>query len=246
MKLIVLMYHRASPGAYGNDPTTLDAHFAYIARHYRGVLPGDTLDPHRINVCLSFDDGYYDFHAIVYPLLIKHGLRALLAVPVAFLQDRSSLSVTERLALCADRDVDARDVHRAADGHCSWSELAAMSADGRVAIAAHGLTHTRLDDATADLHQEIVVPQTLLAARLGCGVDSFVLPFGRFDDRVVAIARAHYRYVFRIGSADNTGWNGPMLYRIDADELLTADEPFAWQRLTGYRLRRHWNALRQR
>lgn len=220
------MYHRANGGRFGNSAEMLDMHFAFVARSFHVVLPGEPLDDARLNVCLSFDDAYLDFHTVVFPLLKKHGLRALLAVPLASVQNG--------------------DLARGPDSHCGWRELAEMVADETIAVAAHGLTHRRLDQPDADLHAEIVVPQTVLAARLGVPVESFVLPYGRFTPDVVDEAARRYRYVFRIGGADNTGWNGPLLYRVDADRMSSAAALFTRRARASHRLRRRWNLLRRR
>jgi peptidoglycan/xylan/chitin deacetylase (PgdA/CDA1 family) len=226
MRLIVPMYHRARAGRFGNSEAMLDAHFAYVARSCHAVLPGDALASDRLNVCLTFDDGTLDFHRVVFPLLRKHRLRALLAVPLAFVQEGHPAE--------------------GPDAHCGWNELAEMHADGAVAIAAHGFTHRRLDRSDADLHAEIVVPQTVLAARIGCAVDSFVLPYGRFTKAVIDEARRRYRYVFRIGGADNRDWQGRLLYRVDADAMTAPDALFSQRNLMTYRVRRRWNLLRGR
>src|SRR5207253_3666710 len=89
MNLLVLMYHRARAGRHGNDPAMLEKHFRHIAANYRNVLPGDALDANRLNVCLTFDDAYFDFYATVYPLLMRHQLRAVLAVPPLVVRERS-------------------------------------------------------------------------------------------------------------------------------------------------------------
>ena len=225
-RLLVPMYHRASAGRFGNSAEMLDAHFGLVARSCHVVLPGEPLDDARLNVCLSFDDAYLDFHTVVFPLLKKHRLRALLAVPLASVQDDGFAS--------------------GPDAHCGWPELVEMVADRTIAVAAHGLTHRRLDQPGADLHAEIVVPQTVLAARLGVPVESFVLPYGRFTPDVVEEAARRYRYVFRIGGADNTGWTGPLLYRVDADRMGSADALFTRRARASYRMRRRWNLLRRR
>jgi len=49
-----------------------------------------------------------------------------------------------------------------------------------------------------------------------------------------------------IGSADNAGWTGRLIYRVDADEMSSPDALFAKRRLAGYRWRRRWNAMRSR
>ena len=242
MTLIVLMYHRASAGRHGNAPTMLDAHFAAIAERFHCVLPGDRLKDDRLNVCLSFDDGTYDFHAVVYPLLQKHGLRAVLAVPVSFLEESVRAPESIRLRACEERTADGGAV----GAYCTWDELRELSASGLVSVAAHGLTHRRLDRDGVDLDAEISAPRTILSARLERPIDSFVLPYGRFDRRSLERIAREYRYVFRIGGGDNESWDGSLLYRIDADEMTAPDALFSRRRLAGYRLRRRWNRMRGR
>jgi peptidoglycan/xylan/chitin deacetylase (PgdA/CDA1 family) len=242
MSLLVLMYHRARAGRHGNAPEMLDQHFAHIARHYACVLPGEPLDTTRPNVCLTFDDGYFDFYAIVFPLLIKHDLRAVLAISGSFIHERSALSNTSRLA--ATDPVSEENPHP--EGFCTWPELTEMAASNHVAMAAHGYSHHRLDQADVDLHTEIMVPKTLLSARLRQPVDSFIFPYGRYSPAVLQQVKQHYRYAFRIGGANNQDWNGSVLYRIDADEMIAPDALFTRARLAGYGLRRHWNVLRNR
>ncbi len=220
MSLLVLAYHRASAGPHGNDPALLDAHFGLIARRFPCVLPGETLRRGRLNVCLTFDDGYYDFHAVVFPLLEKHGLRAVLAVSPGFLRERVLVPAAERISQSAEV--------------------------GRVEVAAHGYSHCRLDRPEADLGAEVLVPHSLLAARLGRPVTSFVFPYGRFSAGALAAVSQSYRYVFRLGGGDNRHWNQRLLYRVGADKLASPGAPFETHRLAAYRARRWWNRLRLR
>ena len=242
MTLLALMYHRARVEWHGNAPEMLDAHFACIARVHRCVLPGEPLAADRLNVCLTFDDGYFDFYAIVFPLLKKHGLRALLAVPTTVVRERTEVPAAARLQ--APTDVNHAKPNDG--GFCTWPELREMADSGCVTIAAHGFTHNRLDGADVDLHTEVVVPQTLLSARLGQPVDSFVFPFGRFSPAALRQVRQTYRHAFRIGGADNGGWDGRLLYRIDADHMTAPDEFFTRSRRATYRARRFWNRARGR
>lgn len=242
MSLLVLMYHRAQACAYGNAPAMLDAHFSYIAANYLCVLPGDPIDDDALNVCLTFDDAYFDFYAVVFPLLKRHGLRAVLAVPPAVVQERAEFPADVRLGC----EPNVNYNHPNYGGFCTWSELHEMAHSGHVAIAAHGLTHTRLDLADADLNSEIVAAQEVLTRRLGRPVDSFVFPYGRFSEKALACAQQHYRHTFRIGGADNPDWNRSLLYRIDADRLPAPEAPFTPTRRARYRARYLWNRLRRR
>lgn len=242
MSLLVLMYHRAQAGPHGNTPAMLDAHFSYIAANYHCVLPGEPLKEGKLNVCLTFDDGYFDFYALVYPMLQRHDLRALLAVPPVVVHDQANFPADVRLK--SEPNVNYN--HPNYGGFCTWDELREMAQSGRVSIAAHGFTHCRLDREGADLQTEIVAPQKFLAERLGRPVDSFVFPFGRFSPAALKCAEKTYRHVFRIGGADNPDWDRPFLYRVDADRLTAPDAPFRSTRRTSYRARYFWNRLRRR
>lgn len=234
------MFHRVRPGRLGNAPETLDAHFAHIAESFSCVLPGEPLDPARLNVCLTFDDGYFDFYHVVLPLLEKHGLRALLAIAPGLIAESCDLPAAERLRLPDGLE----NPHEASGGLCTWPELREVAAGGRVAFAAHGMTHSRLDDPAADLNREISDPGLVLAGKLVVRVDSFVFPHGRWSARALSAAKANYPHVFRIGQALNSGWNASLLYRVSADNLETPGAPFAPAALRRWRLRAWWNRLR--
>jgi peptidoglycan/xylan/chitin deacetylase (PgdA/CDA1 family) len=242
MSLIALLYHRAQACDYGNAPAMLDAHFSYIAANCRCVLPGDPLEQDAVNVCLTFDDAYFDFYAVVFPLLQRHGLSAVLAVPPAVIHERAEFPSGVRLGCEANVNYN----HPNQGGFCTWPELREMAHSGRIAIAAHGLTHCRLDRPDADLQSEIVASQILLSRRLGRPVDSFMFPYGRFSPAALACAQQHYRHSFRIGGADNPGWDSQLLYRVNADRLPAPDAPFAKTKRARYRARYLWNKLRRR
>lgn len=242
MTLLVLMYHRASAGQHGNDPKILDQHFAHIAGRYPNVLPGEALASASINVCLTFDDAYFDFYATVFPLLQRHNLRALLAVPPAVIRETATARDADRLAIAAD-EAFARPER---GGFCTWSELKEMVGSGRVALAAHGFSHCRLDAASADLDLEIDEPQRVLAERTQKPVESFVFPYGRYSRRALQRTRRRYQHSFRIGGALNRSWGSRVLYRVDADHMATPRSLFSSTRLLNYHTRYLWNRLRWR
>jgi peptidoglycan/xylan/chitin deacetylase (PgdA/CDA1 family) len=242
MALLVLMYHRARSGPLGNAPAMLDDHFGVIAGRHACVLPGETLDPRRLNVCITFDDAYFDFYAVVFPLLKKHGLRALLAVPPVLVPDRVAATAEARLQM----EPGVKYGRQNQGGFCTWSELREMAWSGHVDIASHSLTHSRLTGPGVDLQSEVETSRHLLATRLDRPVDSFVFPYGAFDRAVLHTVRCHCRHAFRIGGADNPGWDREILYRVDADRMDAPGALFAPARLTAYRCRRFWNRLRRR
>ena len=239
--LLVLMFHRAQAGNLGNSPEMLDAHFAHLAEHHPCVLPGEPLRP-GLNICLTFDDGYFDFYHTVFPLLKKHDLRAVLAVPPGLILDQSSQPPFARLHL----PDQMQNPHEVSSGLCTWAELRELAASDHVAFAAHGMTHARLDEPDTDLAREICDPGLLLSVKLMIKVECFVFPFGRYSATALKVARIHYNYVFRIGQALNTGWKAPVLYRVGADNMATPAALLTPAKLRGYRVRAWWNRLRRR
>ena len=240
--LLVFMYHRARAGRHGNAADVLDAHFAQIASRFSNVLPGDSLRPGAVNVCLSFDDATFDFYAVVFPLLWKHRLRALLAVVPSVVRETVNATGDARLSM----ETESAFADPDAGGFCTWRELEKMAGSGHVQIASHGLTHRRLDDTHVDLASEVEASQTVLASRLGQPVGSFVFPFGRFSRRALQHVRQKYAYAFRIGGALNRSWKSRVLYRIDGDAMPTPSALFSPSRLTSYRARYFWNRVRFR
>lgn len=243
MNLLALMYHRARAGEGGNAPAMLDAHFKHIDDCFSCVLPGERLETARLNVCLTFDGGYYDFYAVVFPLLKQHGLRALLAIPPLVVQSHTDAPADVRLSC----EPEVPFTHPNRGGFCTWTELREMAHSGHVAIAAHGFTHCRLDAPDADLHSEITVAQHLLEAHLDQPVTSFVFPYGRFTRSALERVHETYQHAVGIGGADNPrGWGNQVIYRVDADRLDAPDAPFTPARRARYRARYFWNRLRGR
>jgi len=242
MKLLVFMYHRALPLIDGNKSAMLALHFKYIAEHCHCVLPGDYLRSDKINVCISFDDAYYDFYTHAFPLLKRYKLRALLAVCPALIVDSPKLSHYERLNI----ESDLAKQNPSLGGLCTWDELAQIRDSGLVQFASHGMNHVRLDLSTADLFNELVTSQIKLKSKLNVDVNSFVFPFGKFNPLSLSLAKKHYKYLFRIGSASNVTWDDGLIYRIPADHMSNPAYHFCRFNILRYSLKRFWNRSRFR
>ena len=240
--LLVLMFHRVWPTGDATPPDELATLFEDIAQRRHCVMPGELLRSDRLNVCLTFDDAYFDFYHTVLPLLRRYGLRALLAVPSGLISEEIGKPTAERLVAVGN----ATNPEYVTSALCTWRELQEIAASGHVAFGAHGRTHRRLDAADCDLEREIVSDGALLAQRLRVPVESFVFPYGQFSPAALACVRAHYRHAFRIGRASNTGWNEAVLYRIGVQGVGDPEQFFSARALRRWRWRRWWNRLRCR
>jgi len=239
------MYHRANDPQTGADPKKLEDHLCALAQKYPIVLPGDPLSSDKMAVCLTFDDAFYDFYHTVFPLLIKHQLKALLAVPVAFIQDHTNHTAEKRLSLPYPKGFSEAEIAEYAP-FCTWPELKEMADSGLVEIASHAYSHPHLAKDHCDLEKEIVGSKMILEDKLKTTVKSFVYPFGNMSPAVHQQVKAHYDYGFRIGSALNFGWqgNGGLLYRVDAENYWKKDRVIGLLDLLKFGLKNMVNQVR--
>ncbi len=219
---MILAYHRASGlQRSSNRVEMLDAHFEHIASNYSVVLPGEKVASHKLSVCLTFDDAYFDFYHLIYPLLKKHRLRAILAIPTKYIKESSSQNASKRLEAltqfwCFRKEQPSGEIF------CTFDELRAMR--DCVTFASHTHSHPDLTE-TTDLQRELLRSKETIEQQLGC-VNTIIYPYGRVNRTVQKQASKLYKYQMRLGSALNWGWDQQMLYRITGDGLQNADEPF--------------------
>lgn len=236
------MFHRVSDPA---DPGVFERFKRFILRlreKHPFVLPGGALSWHSLSICLTFDDGYYDFYRLAFPFLRAQGIASVLAVSTSYILNETDRGPEERL-----RTTDRLRGGTPYEGSllCTWEELIELHRSGLVSIASHGHRHTSLKGAR-ELETELLHSRALLETRLKSPVVTFVYPFGHFDGTAHAMARTSYRYVMRIGSALNFGWGGSrrLLYRVNADPFWRTGRDLDLARLCGYGL--NWLGNRAR
>jgi peptidoglycan/xylan/chitin deacetylase (PgdA/CDA1 family) len=171
----------------------------------------------------------------VFPLLKKYNLKALLAVPAAYILDETNLDPSIRLSL-KHHEIYDRENYKTYAPFCTYVELREMVQSGHITIASHSMNHVNLTEDGHDLREEIFGSKVLLEEKLGMRIDSFVLPFGKYNDAAIALAHEHYPFVFRIGNALNPSWNGigGLIYRIKGDALKSPDALFAFRKWFGF------------
>lgn len=229
----VVMYHHINSDdlPLSNSDSMMESHLRLISECYVSVFPGE--ESQRSSICLTFDDAYYDFYFYVFPLLKKYRLKALLAVPAAYILENTDLSPSQRLSL---KHHEIYKNYETFAPFCTYVELREMVQSGLVELASHSMNHVNLTDEGIDLNEEIFGSKVLLEEKLGYRVDSFVLPYGKYNAAAVALAREHYSYIFRIGNALNPSWEGigGLVYRIKGDGLKTPNELFSPLKRLGF------------
>ncbi len=218
--IITLMFHRVADASQQFHPQQFAYYLDYLVHNFPIVVPGQALPPAKVAVCLTFDDAYFDFYHYVYPLLQKHKVKAILAVPTKYIAEDTKQTPETRLSVPYAYDMEAQHYAQKTP-LCTWQELKEMVQSSHVILAAHGHQHANLADNASDSHQEIVVSKHILEAKLGISVPYFVYPFGKMTREAHQKVCEHYDYGIRIGSALNLGWDekSRFVYRVNADPL---------------------------
>lgn len=234
------MYHHVDSDdkALSNSPELLCEHFNYIHKRYNVVLPGEKLDAKVLNICLTFDDAYFDFYHYVFPLLKEFNLKAVIGVPSHYILEKTALSPDVRLSLTHNEIYEGENYLTHAP-FCTFEELREMQESGLVEIASHSHQHLNLSSAGVDLEQEIIYSKFFLKEKLRHDISTFILPFGKYNETVVKVAKEHYPYVMRIGNAINRDFSGNngLIYRVKGDALKDAKSIFTWKSMSQYYLK---------
>lgn len=245
--LNIYMYHQINKPPRERNLAAFEHHLANIAQHYAVVLPGEPLEQSRPSLCLTFDDAYCDFYFNVFPLLQRYQLPAVLAVPVQYIQDTTTLEPAIRLAVSEQQAMEP-DIYPRTVPFCTWQELDIMARSGLVQIASHGMHHVDMTRFDIDLQAELQDSKTVLEQRLGIRVNTFIYPYGKMNRQVLAATQRHYDYSMRIGSALNWNWQSRqgLLCRVNAEPYWQQKKSPSRIRQTQYMVNYFKNQLRCR
>jgi peptidoglycan/xylan/chitin deacetylase (PgdA/CDA1 family) len=176
--LPVLMYHHlreldadASEGQrlYSVAPEAFEQQMDWLVAHgwhsistdaWVGYLEGQPLPPRPMMI--TIDDGYREVYTVAHPVFERTGLRPVLFVVIAYMQN---------------------------SGYLSWEHLRELVAAGYT-VGAHSYDHTNLRElAVADLQHQIADPKNELERELGITISAYCYPYGSYSDAIIAVLR---------------------------------------------------------
>ncbi len=178
---IVLVYH----GVQANHPMCVppdlfSRQMDYLARRCFVIPLHDLLrEPggieNRMQISVTFDDGYKNFIENALPVLKKHRISSTVYIPTGYIGEVNEWDRGLKGPLLPIMD---------------RREITAIRAEG-VWIGCHTRTHRRLADLSdAELGDEVQDSKKMLEDLLGTEVNSFSYPYGGmldFDERAVAL-----------------------------------------------------------
>ncbi len=217
--LLVLMYHQILNPEKPDTSIAFKEHLCYLKDNYPIILPGDNLIKNTLNICLTFDDAYFDFYYYVFPLLQQLKIPAILSIPTQFIQETTTITSKERLAIHYPAGLAQSKQKKTP--LCTWKELKEMVDSSFVQAASHSHNHVNLTNPDININEELQKSKFMLEQTLQTKINTFVYPFGKNSLHTNKLAMQHYKYVMKIGSALNMDWHARdgLIYRINADSL---------------------------
>ena len=155
--VVALIYHRIELDGREVDvsPATFDRHLRFLADRGLTIPIGRMTE--RGGVVVTFDDGYRDFYERGLPLLVKHGVPAVLYLQTGLVANGN----------------------RSAAAALNWSQLSDAIQTGLVTIGAHTHTHPNLSRATeVEAEVEMMKSKEIIEDKLGVECRHFAYPFG--------------------------------------------------------------------
>jgi len=144
-------------------------------------------------VAVTFDDGYRDFHEVVLPMLVKHGVPALLYLATGLVANGSDTLHGDAL---------------------TWTQLREAVDTGLVVVGSHTHGHADLSRATAaQAEDEMRRSKELIEDRLGLACEHFAYPWAVGS----AAADRSARRFFRTAALD--AWRTNRAGRVDPHRL---------------------------
>lgn len=148
----IWLFHQVNPSS-NTSPQELDAFFNYLSRqgyktHTLKEVDAFTKAKQRLpkkSLLLTFDDGYYDNYAIVFPLLKKYNLKAIFFVNTLFIKEKAqrplpSIEKSDTVnAALIEHYFQQQDT--TSEQYFTWEEIREMEASGLVDIQCHSHRH---------------------------------------------------------------------------------------------------------
>jgi peptidoglycan/xylan/chitin deacetylase (PgdA/CDA1 family) len=202
-KLTILYYHAVPE----DRAAAFDAQMAYLRRETNLVHAdySGSLEPHRPNVAVTFDDAFRSVRENALPALVRHAIPTTIFVPTGWLGRAPGWAM----------ETEADRVEVVMTGE----ELLSLPPE-IIAIGSHTADHPHLtklsdDEAAAQLTTSRAALETLT----GRTVDTLAFPYGDHGARTLELARAAgYRFVYTVApQAIRAGDVGKSRGRTSAD-----------------------------
>lgn len=149
------------------------------------MFQAHTFDTARINILITFDDGYASWETVALPVLSKYNLKALFFINSGLIDSaRDRAKVTSFMR---------EQLHITPREALSWEGVKKLHVAGHT-IGGHARTHKNLASIDGEeVEQEIRTDKVRIEEQLGVKITDFAYPFGtekHVNETARAVARA--------------------------------------------------------
>lgn len=186
----VVAFHDVSDGVWFDSILEMLTQQFHVltpeAFHQENWIPG------KMNVLLTFDDGYTSWLNVCAPILTKYNCKALFFINSGLI-DVAHESVRQHEYVSQNLKLEPKET-------LSWSEVRELVAEGHT-IGGHSTGHKHLGKLIAEeVRKEVQEDKRSIESNLGITVQDFAYPFGvegdYTDETEQLIRSCHYAYVY--------------------------------------------------
>ncbi len=168
----------------------------FLSSHFSIVTPEaftkSTFDTERINILITFDDGYASWNTVCLPVLERYGVTALFfinsGIPELYGNEAGLQTYLQENLLISPHTT------------LSWNDVLSLRGAGHT-VGGHTVHHPRLSALSEDIQKDEIVPdKEVIENKLGTTVSLFAYPFGGSGDYTEVtkeiVAEAGYTHAF--------------------------------------------------
>ncbi len=193
-----------------DDPQWFEEMISYLSAHTHVLTPEafrqGAFDRNRLNVLITFDDGYASWITTCAPILRKYGMQAIFFINsgllnVAMDEEKWVPYIRKHLKLQERRTP------------LTWEGAKALSVAGHT-IGGHSKTHRRLAELDEETERrEVMDDKMCIEEKLDVRIAFFAYPFGRSSDftkrSMKIVGEAGYTHAFSTGAGFVKGNGDP-------------------------------------
>ncbi|NCX93851.1 MAG: polysaccharide deacetylase family protein [Gammaproteobacteria bacterium] len=186
---VILLYHAVGPRGWALDAALFQAQMEWLSQHC-DVLPLSellTTHPHsnRVQVAITFDDGYASVFQVAAPILDQLKIPATVYLNTGWIADHEN----ERRASCAALG------HYPEEMFLIWDEVKTLVNRGWE-MGSHGVNHLKFVELPeSQLMEELTVSKQTIETRLNRPCPQFAYTWGLHSKPLMKkLEQAQYRY----------------------------------------------------
>ena len=158
-------------------------------------IQNNLIDAKKVDIVLTFDDGFEECYTVIAPLLEKYGVRGCFFINANYIEadDSYQQQFNERIHLDSKKPM-------------TWAQVKDLHNRGHL-IGSHTLDHENLSKLKDyEIEKQIKTNKDILEKKLQYQCEHFAWPYGRdidFPNEAFVITKKYHKYIFSSANFHN-------------------------------------------